>query len=230
MKKTKPIKIILPTEGEKAAMASKLRAANIIPGGDENPVDVLKNKDQYQWSKEYKSGYRYHKGKRQYYKKRSVPAKQKAIEKPGKSLVKTYDPLDTPIPVPKFVKPENNHAYTQMIIKVCQIDFDDIAAFARDYTVSRQTIYNWLRHQDTKDLIDEVIKAIASADKPKVYQMILSQVSENAAYARLWAERYEDYQPKAPSTGNVTINFNFLDPPAEKKPAKETEYEEIEEE
>ena len=187
MKKTKPIKIILPTEGEKAAMASKLRKAGILPVGDEKAA------------------------------------------KGRNSLVKTQDPLDTPIPVPKWIMPNNKHAYAQMIIKVCQIDFDDIAAFAREYGIARQTIYNWLRHQDTKDLIDEVVKAVASTDKPKVYEMILSQVPVNAAYARLWAERYEDYQPKSPSTGNVTINFNFLDPPGPEKPAKQADYEEIEE-
>jgi hypothetical protein len=60
--------------------------------------------------------------------------------------------------------------------------------------------------------------------------MITSQVPSNAAYARLWAERYEDYQPKTPTSGNVTINFNFLDPPGQKEPVKEAEDAEFEEE
>ena len=128
---------------------------------------------------------------------------------------------------PKWLKPEHRSVYREFLELVCRSKLNNISTLALNWGIARDTVYNWLTHQDTKDLVDKFIKAMAVADKALVYEMILAQVQSNAAYARLWAERYEDYQPKMPTSGNVTINFNFLDPPADKEPAKEAEYEDI---
>jgi hypothetical protein len=153
------------------------------------------------------------------------------IQRSEERHVNVGDPSDKLIKTPEWVKPENISSFNEMIKSIVRCDFDNISEFCREHAVSRDTIYRWLLHQDTKNLIDDAIKAIAVADKPKVYQMITAQVPVNAAYARLWAERYEDYQPKAPKTGNVIINFNFLDPPQQvEQPDKEAEDAEFEEE
>jgi hypothetical protein len=68
--------------------------------------------------------------------------------------VKAHDPLSDPIKPPKWVKPVNTVAYIEMIKAVCKIEFDNISEFCRNNNVTTATIYNWLRHQDTKDLID----------------------------------------------------------------------------
>jgi len=122
---------------------------------------------------------------------------------------------------PRWVKPENHRAYMEMVHQLVLAEFNNISEFARKYNLNRSTIYAWLKSQDTKDLVDEVIKTLAVADKAKVYQMVLSQVPNNPGFARLWMERYEGYRPDQPKSGNITINFNFLDPP--KIPAKEAE-------
>jgi len=135
--------------------------------------------------------------------------------------VMTSDSVDKSLKTPKWLKPENISPFIEMAKLIVQCEFNNISAFARKHRVSRETIYTWLRHQDTKDLIDEMIKALSTVDKPKIYKMILAKVPDNPGYARLWMERYEGYQPDQPKSGNVTINFNFLDPP--KKPVKVAE-------
>jgi len=135
--------------------------------------------------------------------------------------------VDKTLKTPKWLKKENTIPYLKMIQLLVSAQFNDISKFSRENKVSRQTIYEWLKSPDTKDLVDEFIKALAVADKAKVYQMILAKVPDNPGFARLWMERYEGYRPEEPRSGNVTINFNFLDPP--KKPVKEAEDAEYEE-
>ena len=135
--------------------------------------------------------------------------------KQGERHVSTDDRPDKLLPLPKWVIPRLQMAYTEFLHLVCQGKLANFSEFSRKYTVTRETIYQWLAHQDTKNLVDEFIKALATADKALVYQQVLSQVPQNASYARLWMERYEGYQPDQPQHGAVTINFNFLDPPKE---------------
>jgi len=171
---------------------------------------------------------------------RKAEKKKKPVKnKRGKALVKrseqrkldvlTRSQVSDEFKPPKWVKSENTEAYMEMC-KLCAISqFKDLTKFSRKYGISTTTIYKWLKHNDTKDLVDEIIKTLAVADKADVYKAILSQVPVNANYARLWMERYEDYQPKQPSHGNVIINFNFLDPPQQPdKVAEDADYEEVE--
>lgn len=160
--------------------------------------------------------------------------KKKSIDdykKPEERDVLKHAMASKIIEFPRKMPEENKEAYTKFIFLVCRGKLGNISQFARDFKLNRDTIYQWLTWQHTKDLVDKFIKAMAVNDKALVYEMILDQVPNNAAYARIWQERYEDYIPKTPQSGNITINFNFLQSSEEsKKPVKmaeDTDFEEV---
>ena len=143
-------------------------------------------------------------------KKKIEPGEVAVIEsRKRKTDVLAQNAVDKSLKPPKWVKPSNHAAYMNLVELCASSEFNNISEFARKWQVTRDTIYAWLKSNDTKNLVDEVIKTLAAADKGKVYEMILSQVPVNASYARLWMERYEGYRPDVPAQGNVIINFNF---------------------
>ncbi len=117
--------------------------------------------------------------------------------------------LDKSVNIPKFVTPETATAFSNFLVLVCQGNMDNISDFSRSSGVSRQTIYAWLAHKDTKIAINDMIKIETTKDIGVVYNKIKDNIDSNAAYGRLYLEKYQNWTANSKYNMPVQINFNF---------------------
>jgi hypothetical protein len=132
--------------------------------------------------------------------------------------------------IPKFVSRINESVYIEMINRICRGTLSNITTFCRKHDISRETLYIWLRKDETVQYINDFIEASTNADRVKIRNTIKSQIKSNAAYARLYSEKYEKWTPEETKTPPLNINFNFFNTaPATPEPVEVTDAEVVEE-
>ena len=131
--------------------------------------------------------------------------------------------LDSFKKVPKFVQRQKHEAYQMMMAALVTARLSNFSAFCREAGIKRDTLYDWLSRDETVKAVSDYIDAQTQADRVEIRDTIKRNINENAAYARLYSEKYEKWQPSAPAAANIQINFNFLNPP--KQPPKDAEFE-----
>ncbi len=117
--------------------------------------------------------------------------------------------LDKSVQIPKFVTNRTSNAFNNFLVYLCQGKLNNISDFSRLSGIPRQTIYAWLAHKDTKIAIDGMLKIQITKDTGEIYNKIKNNIDTNAAYGRLYLERYENWQPNNRYNAPIQINFNF---------------------
>lgn len=117
---------------------------------------------------------------------------------------------DVLIEPPESLKPGNHSIYREFIIKICENDVN-ITEFCEKHGISRQTAYDWLRHEHTIRAIDQYIEAATQRDRVKIYDNIRKGAAKKPGFAALFLKRYEGWRDEGgPTAPAIQINFNFL--------------------
>jgi len=128
-------------------------------------------------------------------------------------------------------KPENIKQFKYLIYWLClpeeQREIKEIIYLADALNTTSTTIYNWINHKKTNEIIENYLKTLSVKDKLLIRDKIANNIDNNAAYARLYLERYENWHPQNQYNVPLQINFNFFSKTGED--AQVTEFEEVDE-
>ncbi len=120
----------------------------------------------------------------------------------------THSISDKSIDFPIFKRKDHKAIYVTFLDKLCKNDLN-LTQFAVEYGIHRSTVHYWLKHKCTAILIDKYIQDMVIKDKLQVYSVIRNKIDSNAAYGRLYLERYENWTANSKYNMPVQINFNF---------------------
>ena len=115
--------------------------------------------------------------------------------------------------VPKGVKPELKDRYEYVLRWLCtdpeerkQKTFTELAETLQ---ISQVTLFNWLNLRDTEAYVNEYIRKLYIAEKPRLFKVHLKQAEKSAHFAKFVAEYYENWMGAQTSARPITVVFNF---------------------
>ncbi len=115
--------------------------------------------------------------------------------------------------VPKGVDPQKKAEYEYVLKWLCQ-DREErkeksFLELSRTLNISERTLYNWLNLKDTEAYVNEYIRKLYIAEKPRLFKIHLKQAEKSAHFARFVAEYYENWMGAKTSARPITVVFNF---------------------
>ena len=140
----------------------------------------------------------------------------------GKELIVfTRDMLDSikeSKSIPEFVKTSD---YLHVFTWLCKSKKDRIPVIhlAEQLSVTRATVYNYMQHDVTKQLLEYYINhQLTNRDRVPLYDGQVDTAQTNPHMARFVAEKYDGWEQKGNVHAGITINMNFISPGAKGAP------------
>ena len=107
--------------------------------------------------------------------------------------------------------PENHKNYEYLVNWLCktsdQREFNTFNELSEKLGVNRNTVHNWITHEQTKAILDEHIRDCVAKDKKELYEASKVMSAKNAHSKRLHHEYYEGWTGGGIGRGAVTMGI-----------------------